>query len=417
MLKTLFGRVPYIDENVAVADYVNVSNVALSNDQLWDKLAEDFQFAADNLPVNQPEVGRATQLAAKAYLAKVRLYQAYTQNETHQVTGVDQGKLQEVLRLTDEVMNGGRYSLYSDFGSNFMSSNDNGSESVFAIQFSKNDGTIHGRIAQGNKLNYPMNSEFGCCGFHQPSQNLVNSFRTGPDGLPLFTSFNDVDIATANDFSANTMDPRVDHTVAVPGHPWKYDPNFVMQQSWVRVPNTYGYFQSLKENVGPNDASFQREPPFMSSTKNIALIRYADVLLWRAEALIELGRHAEALPLINQIRERAQNSTGLLVSSAGQPVSNYAISLYNSASWTQEYARQALRFERRLEFAMEGFRFFDLVRWGIAAPYMNNYFAVEKTKRQYLQDAQFTAGRDEYLPIPLNQINYSKGLYKQNPGW
>ena len=155
----------------------------------------------------------------------------------------------------------------------------------------------------------------------------------------------------------------------------------------------------------------------MSTSKNWAVIRLADVLLWKAEALIELNRPAEALPLINQIRQRAQNSTARLKNAAGGSTSNYKIGLYPAAGWNQQYARQALRFERRLEFAMEGYRFFDLVRWGIAADYLNTYFSVEKTKRQYLQTARFTAGRDEYLPIPLNQINFSKGLYKQNPGW
>ncbi|MDO7851480.1 RagB/SusD family nutrient uptake outer membrane protein [Hymenobacter convexus] len=418
ILKELFDRVPYIDETVDVAEYGNVSNVALSSQQLWDKIAADFQFAVDNVPANQPEVGRANQLAAKAYLAKTLLFQAYTQDASHQVTGVDQAKLQDVVRLTDEVISSGRYSLYPDFAFNFQSNHDNGAESVFAIQFSKNDGTPKGRIQQGNKLNYPMNAEFGCCGFHQPSQNLVNSFKTDANGLPLFTTFNTSgDLVSGVDFTVNSVDPRLDHTVAIPGHPWKYDPGFVFQQAWVRVPGIYGYFMSMKENVGPNDPSFQKEPPFMSSSKNWAIIRYADVLLWKAEALIELNRAADALPLINQIRQRAQNSTGLLRQSTGLPTSNYRIGLYPSTNWTQAYARQALRYERRLELAMEGNRFFDLVRWGIAADYLTAYLNQEKTKRQYLQDARFTRGRDEYLPIPQNQINFTKGLYQQNPGW
>jgi hypothetical protein len=88
-----------------------------------------------------------------------------------------------------------------------------------------------------------------------------------------------------------------------------------------------------------------------------------------------------------------------------------------NCTWTQEYARQALRWERRLELAFEDYRFFDLVRWGIAATYLNNYFREESKKRSYLSTAVFKKERDEYLPIPLNQINYSKGLYKQNTGW
>lgn len=158
----------------------------------------------------------------------------------------------------------------------------------------------------------------------------------------------------------------------------------------------------------------------MSSGKNWAIIRYADVLLFKAEALIEMGRPLEAIPLINQVRQRAANSETLLKQANGSAISNYKIDIYKpgvNCTWSQDFARQALRFERRLEFAMEGYRFFDLVRWGIAAEYMNSYFAVEKTRKSHLQDAVFKKNRDEYMPIPLNQINFSKGLYKQNPGW
>jgi hypothetical protein len=143
-------------------------------------------------------------------------------------------------------------------------------------------------------------------------------------------------------------------------------------------------------------------------------------MLFKAEALIELGRQDEALPLINQLRNRAAQSTALLKQGDGTPTSNYGMSAYKpgtNCTWTQDFARQALRWERRLEFATEGYHFFDLVRWGIAADYINKYFAIEKTRSSHLSDAAFKKGRDEYFPIPLNQINYSKGLYQQNVGW
>ena len=146
----------------------------------------------------------------------------------------------------------------------------------------------------------------------------------------------------------------------------------------------------------------------------------ADVILWKAEALIELGRQDEALPLINEIRTRAKNSTALLKMANGNYESNFKIDTYQpgvNCTWTKEFARQALRWERRLEFAMEGSRFFDLVRWGIADTYLNAYFQTEKTKRDYLKDGLFTKNRDEYAPIPLNQIRFSHDLYKQNYGY
>jgi len=140
----------------------------------------------------------------------------------------------------------------------------------------------------------------------------------------------------------------------------------------------------------------------------------------KAEALIEMNQETAALPLINMVRQRAANSTARLKQADGTPISNYKISTYQpgvNCVWTNDYARQALRFERRLEFAMEGYRFFDLVRWGVAASYLNTYFAAEKSRVGQLQSAQFTKNRDEYMPIPLNQINLSKNLYKQNTGW
>ncbi|MBC6605558.1 RagB/SusD family nutrient uptake outer membrane protein [Hymenobacter sp. BT188] len=417
MLKELFKRVPYIDEKVPTAEYATVSNVALTNDELWTKIADDFRFAVANLPDAQPEIGRANKSAAQAYLAKTLLFQAYVQSDNNAVTSVDQAKLQEVVALTDQVIASGKYSLHSDFATNFLTAGDNGVESVFAIQFSRNDGTPKGRTDRGNCLNYPMNPDYGCCGFHQPSQNLVNAFKTDTQGLPLFETFNNSDLSAPADFQANTVDPRLDHSVGIPSHPYKYSPSFIFETSWLRDQNTYGVYMSMKENVLPSDPSFQKTPPFMTSSKNWTIIRYADVLLWKAEALIELNRAAEALPIINRIRQRAQNSTARLKTTTGANISNYRIGQYSAGAWNQAYARQALRFERRLEFALEGQRFFDLVRWGIAAEYLNTYFEKEKTKRQHLKDARFTRGRDEYLPIPLNQINFSKGLYQQNPGW
>lgn len=419
-LKTLWNRVPYIDETVADDQYATISNVALTSDELWDKIAADFRAGVQDLPLTQSEVGRANQLSAKAYLAKTLLYQAYKQDASYNVTGTDAAKLQEVLTLTNDIITSGRYGLYDDFGKNFLPEYDNGLESIFAIQRSLDDGTPKGRLDYSSMLNYPMNPEFGCCGFHLPSQNLLNAFKTNANGLPLFDTFNNADIKTPDDFRANPVDPRVDHTATIPGHPYKYKPNLIFKSEWARAPEIYGATASLKEVVSPDSPAFRKLPPFMSSSKNSVLIRYADVLLWRAEALIELGRQDEALPLINQIRARAGKSTGLLVDATGKPTSAYRIDVYKpgtNCTWNQSFARQALRWERRLELAMEGNRFFDLVRWGIAADYLNSYFSVEKTKREYLKEAKFTKNRDEYLPIPFNQINFSKGLYKQNPGF
>jgi starch-binding outer membrane protein, SusD/RagB family len=418
-LKILFKYMPYIDETVKKEDYPTISNDVYTNDALWSKIADDFRFAAENLPETQPEVGRANRYAAKAYLAKTLLFQAYQQDEQNQVTGIDNTKLEDVVDLCAEVE--GHYDLHDDFAKNFLTEFENGIESIFAIQYSKQDASPFGRIDWSHKLNYPMNTEFGCCGFHAPSQNLVNAYQTDDEtGLPLFDTFNDDDIrAGSTDFQTHTFDPRLDHTVAIPGHPYKYS-SFVFQNSWVRSPQIYGYFMSMKETVAPDDPSFQKAPPFMSSSKNWDILRYDEVLLWRAEALIELGRHNEALPLINALRKRAGQSTSRLKWEDNTFVSNYLVDEYQpgvNCTWTQDFARQALRWESRLELAMEEDRFFNLVRWGIAEETLNHYFESEKAKVSYMKDARFTAGRDEYLPVPLAQMNLSKNLYKQNAGW
>ena len=411
MLKIMFRDVPYITEDIPIENYNTISNRELSNEELWEKIAQDFQAAAADLPESQAQVGRASKKAAYAYLAKTRLYQAYTQNDSYVVTGINQQHLKEVIEATDMVL--GKANLEGDFANNFLpGSFENGTESVFSIQFSDNDGTLYGRLNFSDVLSTPQG--LGCCDFHKPSQNLVNAFKTGSNGLPEFDTYNNQDFDYKN-IDANTVDPRLYHTVAMPGLPYKYDPEFLYVEAWVRSPGTYGYFASLKENVAPNCSCVVNIDPFYGNSKNRIQIRYADVLLMRAEALIELGRHTEALPLINEIRDRAAQSTGRLTY-----VSNFNISPYVdgvNCSWSQDYARKALRWERRLELAMEGSRFFDLVRWGVTSQVMNQFYAKEKEKRTYYQDANFDAQKEEYCPIPLKQINFSQGLYKQNAGY
>jgi len=424
MMKRLFNKVPYIDETMNEETILKTSN-DLTSDALWNKIGDDFQFALSNLPESQSQVGRANKYAAAAYLAKTRLYQAYEQDENHNVTNINPTRLQEVVDLTGQVL--GHYSLQSDYGQNFLDGFDNGVESIFAAQFSLNDGTEAGRASYVTGLNSPTGTPaYGCCDFHKASQNMVNAFKTDANGLPMFDTFNDVDMIEPADFQANGVDPRLDHTVGVPGHPFKYRSDLIngnsmiYQESWARVPGVYGFFSNMKEQQAPDCACYFKKGPFMGTSKNIDFIRYGDVLLMRAEALIQLNRQAEALPLINQIRARAKASTTMTKLADGSNPSNYRIEEYKDGvniNWTKENAWKALMFERRLEFGMEGDRFFDLVRWGIAAETLNAYLAVEKTKRDFLSYAHFTKGRDEYYPIPQREITFTKGLYHQNPGY
>ncbi len=412
-MKLIYKNIPIFDETVSDDQILKVSN-DLKNEDAWNKIAADFQFAIDNLPESQPELGRANKLAAQAYLAKVRLFQAYEQDDKHQVININKTRLQQVVDLTQAVISSGKYSLSKDIADNFLPETENGPESVFAIQFTINDGTTAGRLSFEDGLNYPHGApQYGCCGFHAPSQNLVNAFTTDVNGLPNFDSFNNAiaDLKTA------TVDVRLDHTVGIDGHPYKYDNTTPFSNSWVRDPGVYGNFHTMRYQQLASSSSYFKLGPFMGTAKNYDIIRYDNVLLMQAEAYIELGQPEKALPIINQIRARAAASTGRLKKIDGTFASNYNIKTYTSAGWTQDYARKALRWERRMEFATEGDRFFDLVRWGIAEPTLNNYISIEKGRRSFLSTAKFTAGRDEYLPIPQSEITFTNGLYKQNPGY
>jgi starch-binding outer membrane protein, SusD/RagB family len=411
-MKQLYKNIPIFDENATEEDILKVSN-DLSNEDSWNKIAADFQYAIDNLPI-QAETGRANKLAAQAYLAKLRLYQAYQQDANHKVTAISQARLQEVVTLMQAVISSGKYSLHNDIANNFLPETENGSESVFAIQFTVNDGTTAGRMSYEDGLNYPHGApQYGCCGFHAASQNLVNAYTTDASGLPNFSSFNN----SIADLSTATVDPRLDHTVGIDGHPYKYDNTKPFSNSWVRDPGVYGSFHTMRFQQLASSSSYFKLGPFMGTAKNYDIIRYDDVLLMQAEAYIELGQQDKALPLINQIRNRAATSTGKLKKADGTFASKYKIEPYTSVGWTQAYARTALQWERRLEFATEGARFFDLVRWGIAEPTLNAYINIEKIRRPFLATAKFTAGRDEYLPIPQSEITFTNGLYKQNPGY
>jgi len=417
LLKVLYKYPVLADETVSDDDLKTTGNRVYTNDEGWDLIANDFQFAIDNLPVNQSDIGRPNKISASAYKAKVRLYQAYEQNEQNAVININLTRLNEVVVLCDAVINSGKYSLSNDIADNFVLETENGPESVWAIQFSQDDGTELGRLNMANSHSYSLAPGYGCCGWHQPSQTMVNAFKTDMTGLPMFDTYNEVEMKDPVDFQTNGVDPRLDHTVGIPSHPYKYDPNFVYQSNWARTPTIYGPYSAMREMLLPNDPGLVKVGPFFGTSKSADIIRYADVLLMKAEALIELERQAEALPLINQIRERAANSTSRLKYADGTPISNYRIGLYDASGWTQDFARKAMQWERRLEFATESPRFFDLVRWGIAAETLNPYLEIEKTRHTYLANAHFTAGKDEYFPIPQAQIDLTEGLYQQNTGW
>lgn len=428
-LSRLFNQIPYFDENVEIDQYDRIPNNQYTRDQILGMIADELTAAADVLPESQSEVGRVNRYVAWAYAAKVKLYQAYEQDaQTHRVTNIDTDLLREVVDLCGRLE--GHYDLLADFQQLDLIEYENGTESVFAIQFSMNDGSQDaGRINWSNLLNAPQGPYSGD-GFFLPSQNLINAFQTDEDGLPLFDTFNnrdyDVIVFDADGNAVNTqveatVDPRLDFIVGRPNITWKTYTESPCLNTWVRNQGDYGYHCCKRFFLSPESPQMYQGWPWGASGLNWQIIRYAHVLLWKAEALIELGEPAgleEARGIINRIRRRAAQSE--YVKAFGNPdedAANYLIGEYPATGWTQDYARRALRFESRLETAMEGERFFNLVRWGIAAETMNAYLDSERTKRAYYATAAFAQGRDEYLPISQPQYNFSNGLYVQNPGY
>lgn len=423
LLKQLYKNIVFVmDENLASDEYNNLSNTEYTNDAGWQLIADDFKFAYDNLPVTQADKGRPTKAAAAAYLAKTYLYKAYHQDDpaSHKVTSINADDLRKVVEFTESsIMTAGGYGLEADFHNNFRPEPqyENGPESLWAMQYSMNDGTTNGNCNWSFGLivpNIPGVTDGGC-DFYKPSQNLVNAFRTDAEGHPLFDTFNDDDYDMSEDYA----DPRLFLTVGMPGLPYEFNEKYMMDRTvtWSRSNGLYGYNVTLKHNVDPDSGYLIKGGGWWGSPMNHIVIRYADVLLMRAEALIQLndGRIDEAVGLINSLRTRAKQSTAMIANYPSDYGVRFNVEPY-SGTYTQEEALKMLKFERRVELAMESDRFFDLVRWGEAAEVLNRYYANEADNCSIYASANFTTDKNEYLPIPHSQISASNGHYTQNIG-
>ena len=422
-LKRLFKNIPFVNRlHMTEDDYNNLSNTEYTNDQAWQQIINDLEDAYKVLPVTQADKGRPTKAAAAAFLAKVYLYKAYHQDDTksHKVTSINEAELKKVIEYTDPSIYSG-YGLESDLHNNFRPEEqfENGKEAIWSIQYSKNDGTTYGNLNFAYRLIVPCVQGIldSGCDFYKPSINLVNAYRTNADGLPL------VD-ATAADYevgSSQTVDPRLFETVGVPGTPYMFNDNFMMSKTknWGRGNGDYGYNVSLKHNVDPAllDKYLFNADNQLASSMNRIVFRYADVLLMRAEAFAQLGQTGQAIDLVNQVRDRAIGLVNASVVSryASKFNVHYAIKRYNG-TYSKEEAINIVKTERRLELAMESERFFDLVRWGDAAQVINKFYNEESKKLNFLSGAQFTADKNEYLPIPDKQYSASNGHYTQNIG-
>lgn len=411
--KKMWNKVPYVEETVT--DF-KIGNEA----DIWPQITADLQFAYDNLPAVMNAKGRANKWAAGAMLGKALLFQK---------------KFAEARTVLDAVYmqgtnaQGQKYALLEAYQDNFNAETKNSTESVFAIQYSVNDGAPNAANGGwGEVLNYPHNTgPGGCCGFFQPSQDLVNSYQVNAvTGLPLLGNHNasevrsDMGLTSSQPFTVDPrpMDPRVDWSVGRRGIPY-LDHGPHPGQAWIRDQPNGGPYSPKKNVFYARQKGQLTDKAFWTSgvtANNYTIIRFADVILMLAEAEVEANNLARATTLVNQVRARAADTKSWV---AGSPA-NYKVGLY-PAFTDQAMARDAVRFERKLELAMEGHRFFDLVRYGIADPVMDAYYRYEGTqaenRRTYLNGATFEAGIDDYYPIPQRQIDLSGGALKQNPGY
>jgi hypothetical protein len=422
----MWGNIPYYRE-----DDLDFREANLTSAEVVTEILADLDAAIALLPPTprNGEVGRATQWTAKAYKGRLQVYS---------------GQYAAGLTTLQEVRTSGPYELEASFDRVWTGFQDfsNGPETIFAYQASANDGEPAGNNANfGERLNFPHSgSRFACCGFHQPSQNLVNFFGTNAaTGLPSALTDPNWNARDANLTSATLtpVDPRLDWTVGRDGVPYKdWGPH---EAGWIRAPS-YGGPYSPKKNIHEEASGAEQLAggwaPTQQNSVNIHLFRYADLLLLLAEAEVEAGSMENARTIVNEIRARAgvaAQGPGTDRATIAVPIddpsitwADYRIGLYTTPWTDQAFARQAVRYERRLELAMEGQRFFDLRRWGTADVVINGYLdgvggGDERTRRLHLADAEMFTARHFLFPIPDLQLELSRvggvEMLQQNTGW
>ncbi len=437
-LRLVFGDyVPILTEDTE--DPLTVSNVN-ADGAVLTQIISDLEYAWNNLPESQAQVGRPTKYAAMALAAR-----AYLQDL----------KYAEAKPLLDNIINSGKYSLMPYFIDNFNIATNNNVESIFEVQANVNDINQSLNAEMGIGLNWPHGGDIGmCCGFHCPSQNLVNAYKVDENGLPMFDTFNDVDLANdagiASDETFVTddhaVDPRLDYTVSRRGIPYK-DWGINRGSNWVRKQSDGGPYLPCPKPF------FNKSERYSLSTttgwqtginaNNYRYLRYSHILLWRAEVAASEGDLGKALSLVNQIRDRADNKVVMgkvlitkLPTSVypwgaegdvdwDQPAANYKLGLYTGFADANE-AMTAVQWEQRLEFATEGMRFFDLRRWdGLPnkiggksmADILNDFAAADLRVRPSFMAGKSFAEGDKYQPIPQAQLDVQPGVLEQRPGY
>jgi len=429
-LKKIFNQVPWIDETTA--DYNQ------PNDQdIWPNIEADFKFAMDSLPETQTDDGRANKWAAAAFLAKAYLYE-------HKYS--DAKAIFDQVIANGQTTNGLKYDLNAQFEDNFRPEKELSSpEAVFSVAMAANvgNGSIYS-ANNGDMLEFPTNSPFGCCGNNDPTYDLANSYRTNAaTGLPYLDDYNDHalknDLGVSSDepFTPDqgTVDPRLDWTVGRRGIPfldWGIEPG----EKWDLGRADVGPYHDKKDIYWQATADKYHDANSWApgSAINYRVIGFDDVLLMAAECEAQLGNLDKAEAYVNRVRNRAANPEGWLYQYKDNsnpldgfsdvPAAHYYVKPYPPGNFTgngKEYALKAIYFERKLELAMEGHRFFDLVRWGILDATLNTTYTYLAQYNASIAGILLTPVKNGYYPIPQSEIDIStvngKQVLQQNPGY
>lgn len=368
-----FGRVPIITK-VLNPDEVFVPRPA-SIAENWEVIEQDLRDAIESLPESYTgaNVGRATKGAAQALLAKANLWQS-TPEGCSSTPWATTDQYQEVVDLTNSIINSGNYRLVEDFESMFLLEGENGPEHIFSVQGVGGTGGWN-NDNDGLALNQwlsPRTSDISGWGFSTPlGPNTPDNYGGNPK------------IKVNNIYEAfEPCDPRLEYSILEPGDKIN---GLTYDATWSRS----GY--SIQKFLIPES----QLTGAANSPLNITLIRYADVLLWNAEALNELGRTAEALESLNKVRKRARES-----------MAGATCPLPIASGVSQAQLRDIIISERRKELAFEGHRFFDLVRTCRASDVLN------------AMGRPFQVGKNELFPIPQAEIDRNPAMQgDQNPGF
>ena len=368
VLAETYGGVPLILSDISSEEARQLKRASL--DETWQQVLDDYEVAINHLDVDAPEPGRATKGAALGMKMRAYLYQ---------------GKYKEVLSCVEQIDALKKYGLFHSYEGLFDPENENNKEVIFDIQY------IEGENSQGSYLDQ-------YCGTGTNGKNRGSRYVPSDDLVAAYETIDGSPIDPENPYQ--NRDPRLAFTVVLPGS-YILDsrfPDYLYPKGAFNHPgNPLKHLSTRKYRT----QEMAKLPPQGQSYINDIVLRYADVLLSKAEAIIETGGNvSDAIAILNRIRTERDD------------VKIRELSL----AMSREEAREKVRHERRIELALEGRYWSDVRRWKIGK---DLYPLVIKDHKGGIIDTKFPNGYLDYydlLPIPDSERSLNPNL-EQNLGW